>query len=257
MPMLKAVLFDVDGTMAETEEFHRQAFNGAFADLGMGIDWSPALYRELLRVTGGKERLAAYFRNCAMEVPEQMIRRLHAAKNARYGRMLREGAVRLRPGVVRLMAEAESAGVRLGIATTTSPENLDVLLRSALAPDWARRFACIVAGDQVARKKPAPDVFLANLERLGIYATEAVAIEDSQAGIAAARNAHIAVVATPSQYTLADDFSGADVVAPHLGEPQLPWEGPVAGLSARWIRIEDLQRLVSAREIAPRNEVAQ
>jgi beta-phosphoglucomutase-like phosphatase (HAD superfamily) len=260
--MLKAVLFDVDGTLAETEELHRHAFNQAFTQLGYDVTWSPQDYRELLRVTGGKERLTRYFRNIRTIMPEDRIVALHAAKNALYGAALGTQAIGLRPGVVRLIGEARAAGLALGIATTTCAVNLDALLAPLLAPllgaapagcaakDWSALFACIVSGDQVARNKPAPDVYLACLQRLGIEAHEAVAIEDSPAGAAAARAAGIAVLVAPSHYTLGQDFSDADCVVPDLGEPAQPWLSAAPGFPKHWVDVPGLANLVElAQEV--------
>jgi len=154
--MLKAVLFDVDGTLAETEEFHRRAFNLAFTEQALDVNWCPEEYRQLLRVSGGKERLTRYFRNIRMVMPEERVRAIHAAKNALYGRDLAAGVVRLRPGVLRLISEARAAGLQLGIATTTSVVNLGALLQpllGAAGSDWSSLFDGVVAGDQVAKKK--------------------------------------------------------------------------------------------------------
>jgi len=254
--MLKAVLFDVDGTLAETEEYHRCAFNAAFAQLGVQAHWSAQQYRELLKVTGGKERLRAYFTQRGDLPDDAQIAQLHAAKNALYAQGIAAGAARLRPGVQRLMHEAQRAGVRLGIATTTSEVNLDALLRPLLGAQWSRAFSCVVAGDQVAHKKPAPDVYLACLARLDIGAHEAVAIEDSAAGVRAARAAGIAVVATPSQYTDTDDFSQADCLLPHLGEPDLPWEHLPPGFAQRRLQLADLQRLAGGERRAKAGALA-
>jgi HAD superfamily hydrolase (TIGR01509 family) len=243
--MLKAVLFDVDGTLAETEEFHRHAFNAAFVQNGLAASWSAEEYRELLRVTGGKERLAHYFALRGLAVTEERIRSLHAAKNAWYGQRLGDGSVGLRPGVQRLMTEVQAAGLRLGIATTTSAQNLDALLRPLLGRAWIAQFACVVSGDQVAHKKPAPDVYVACLQRLGLAAEEVLAIEDSPAGIGAARAAGLAVLVTPSLYTLGEDFHGATAVVPDLGEPERPWPSEMPGFARRWVDAEALRALVA------------
>jgi HAD superfamily hydrolase (TIGR01509 family) len=244
--MLKALLFDVDGTLAETEEFHRCAFNSAFADLGLDVQWSVTEYRELLKVTGGKERLAAYFGARGQVLAEERIRTIHEAKNARYARDLEAGRARLRPGVLRLMDEAEAAGIRLGIATTTSPVNLESLLGPLLGEHWKRRFACVVAGDAVARKKPAPDVYQACLAQLGVAPTEAVAVEDSLPGLAAAHAAGIRVILTPSLYTEGEDYAAAEYLLPDLGEPASPWDRAIRGFARRWVQIADLQVIADA-----------
>jgi len=201
-------------------------------------------------VTGGKERMVAYFASQGVVLPDTRIRELHQAKNAGYARGLAAGAAGLRPGVLRIMREARSAGLRLGIATTTSEVNLEALLRPLLGGDWAASFACVVAGDQVVHKKPAPDVYLSCLLRLGIGPDEAVAIEDSAAGVRSAHAAGIAVLATPSQYTDRDDFSLASACVPDLGEPDHRWPEAPAGFPEGHVRLADLQRLVAERGLA-------
>jgi HAD superfamily hydrolase (TIGR01509 family) len=248
--MLKAILFDVDGTLAETEEFHRNSFNAAFARNSIPDRWSMPLYRDLLKVTGGKERIRAYFRDRGAPIPDPQVRAIHDAKNALYAQSLTTSKVRLRPGVRRLIHEAREAGLQVGIATTTTEINVDALLRAGLGSGWPKLFACVVAGDQVERKKPAPDVYIACLARLGIEAHEAVAIEDSPAGVIAARSAGIRVVATPSLYTEGDDFSLADHVLPDLGDPESPWSRPQAWCRSTWLRVEDLQRALGNKERA-------
>jgi len=255
--MLKAIFFDVDGTLAETEEFHRRAFNSAFAQAQMNVHWSVPEYRELLKVTGGKERLRAYFLARGLTVSERDLQALHRSKNELYAQNLRSGSCGLRPGVLRLMTEARDSGVLLGIATTTSLVNVDALLREALGARWKQEFACVVAGDQVAKKKPAPDVYQCCLANLRIAPAQAVALEDSPAGVAAARDAGVAVLATPSVYTMGEDFSRAHRLVPSLGDPTMPWEQPQPGFAQRWVALSDLQRLLAAGEIVPGTEMAQ
>jgi len=215
--LLKALLFDVDGTIAETEEAHRQAFNEAFAFHGIDVHWSRERYRELLRTTGGKERILADFASRGEEIDVALVVSLHKRKNAIYASHVLEGRVPLRPGVLHLMDEARAGGLKLGVATTTSRANVEVLFDSTLGPQWRDWFSCCIAGDEVARKKPAPDVYLAALAALGLEGGEALAIEDSAAGVASARAAGLAVVATPSAYTQDEDFGAATIVLADLG----------------------------------------
>lgn len=255
--MLKAILFDVDGTLAETEEFHRCAFNAAFARHNIEASWSVAEYRELLRVTGGKERLNAYFRARGLAVSGRDLELLHRTKNEVYAQNLAAGQAGLRPGVLRLMQDAQQAGCMLAITTTTSLVNVDALLRQQIGPDWRQAFSAVVAGDQVAKKKPAPDVYQHCLGLLRIAPQQAIAVEDSPAGVASACQAGILVLATPSVYTMGEDFSQADALVPSLGDPAAPWEDAIAGFSRRWVEMSDLQRLAARQEIAPATEMAQ
>lgn len=224
---LQALIFDVDGTLAETEEMHRRAFNEAFASLGLDWNWPAPLYTELLRIAGGKERILHYLmthrpRDAAAH--ESQVAKIYALKTKLYSGMVREGKIELRRGVARLIEEARSAGIRLAIATTTNPANVDALLQRAFAPAGESLFGVIVAGDEVAAKKPAPDVFDVALRRLGMRASACIAFEDSANGVLSARRAGLAVVATPSAYTADDDFAGAVSVVSSLGEPGEPHE---------------------------------
>lgn len=219
---LQAVIFDVDGTLADTEEAHRKAFNATFEEFGLPWRWDAALYRELLAVTGGKERIAHYCRQAdparlAHPGAEAFIARLHAHKTRLYEEMVRGGQVAARPGVVRLLRELREARVRLAIATTTSRANVDVLLATILAvssePAFFEAKGC---GEEAQAKKPAPDVYLWVLDKLGLAGADCLAIEDSRNGVQAARAAGIPVLVTESSWTQGEDFTGAIAVLPHL-----------------------------------------
>ncbi|MFK4509896.1 HAD superfamily hydrolase (TIGR01509 family) [Bradyrhizobium daqingense] len=213
-----ALIFDVDGTLAETEELHRQAFNHAFARYGLGWEWDRAVYKDLLRVTGGKERMRAYHARLETAVPlsDADIAELHRVKTAHYAGLIETGCCPLRPGVAELLAAAKARRQRLAIATTTSHGNIDALLSQALGPRWAVDFDAVVAGDDVRHKKPAPDVYLEVLARLRLDAPDCVAIEDSANGLIAASRANIPVLITRSLFFREDDFSDARVVLDDL-----------------------------------------
>ncbi|SCB46352.1 haloacid dehalogenase superfamily, subfamily IA, variant 3 with third motif having DD or ED [Bradyrhizobium shewense] len=215
-----ALIFDVDGTLAETEELHRQAFNHAFARHGLDWQWDRAVYKDLLRVTGGKERMRAYQERLgiAPALSDADIAALHRIKTAHYAGLVETGCCSLRPGVIELLAAAKARGQRLAIATTTSHGNIDALLSQALGADWAAEFDAIVAGDDVRHKKPAPDVYLETLARLQLDAADCVAIEDSANGLIAASRAGIPVLITRSMFFADDDFSAARAVLDDLSE---------------------------------------
>lgn len=240
--MLRALIFDVDGTLAETEDLHRQAFNRAFSSLGLPWTWDPALYADLLKVMGGKERLVHYIETAHPADAEALLARLpeiHGLKTRIYGSLVDSGMLGLRPGIARLLAEAREGGVALAVATTTSRENVDALI-AANFPRGEKPFDVIAAGDEAARKKPAPDVFLLALERLGVDAREAVAFEDSAAGIRSALDAGLPVLATRSRYTPSHKLDGAFSAVSDLGEPDKPhthmaghpWPGGIVTLAA-------------------------
>lgn len=224
---LSALIFDVDGTLAETErDGHRPAFNAAFAEAGLGWFWGETLYGDLLKVTGGKERMlhyAARFDSEFLAAPDRdaRIAALHKAKTRHYLALLESGAIPLRPGVAALLAQARAAGLRLAIATTTTPENVTSLLALSLGPEAPGWFEVIGAGDIVAAKKPAPDIYLWVLERLGLPGEACLAIEDSAAGLASARLAGIPTLVTPCESTWGQDFSSALAVLPDLAATDL------------------------------------
>lgn len=211
--MIKAVIFDVDGTLAETEEVHRLAFNRAFADAGLDWSWDQELYRRLLKVTGGKERIAHFLEIFGMPPMEAaQIGALHKAKTAFYTRMVEGGEVLLRPGIAEFLDALRERRTKLAIATTTSLPNIEALLSSTLGARWRDRFVAVAAGDMVERKKPAPDVYELALRLLELPAADCVAVEDSRNGILSAKGAGLRVIAVRSAYCAADDLGGADVV---------------------------------------------
>ncbi|HEX6361374.1 MAG TPA: HAD-IA family hydrolase, partial [Albitalea sp.] len=216
MNRLQALIFDVDGTLADTEDAHRAAFNEAFAEAGLDWHWDTPLYTRLLEVSGGKERIAHWWRAQhgdvtvidAVELADT-VQRLHDLKTAAYERRVREGEVRLRPGVPELVRAAHGAGLALAIATTTSPINIAALLRAALGPDWRFLFQVVEDASTAPRKKPDPQVYVQTLQRLGLPATACLAFEDSANGLAAARRAGLATIVTPNDFTRHHDFAGA------------------------------------------------
>ncbi|MET4386191.1 HAD superfamily hydrolase (TIGR01509 family) [Bradyrhizobium sp. F1.4.3] len=215
-----ALIFDVDGTLAETEELHRQAFNEAFARHRLDWQWDRAVYKDLLRVAGGKERIRAYHARLRIASPlsDADIAELHRIKTAHYVELIETGCCALRPGVADLLVAAKARGQRLAIATTTSHGNIDALLSRALGTRWAADFDAIVAGDDVRHKKPAPDVYLEILARLKLEPSDCVAIEDSANGLIAAARANIPVLITRSMFFRDDDFTEARFVLDDLSE---------------------------------------
>lgn len=225
---LQALLFDVDGTLADTErDGHRVAFNLAFRDAGLGWEWDAALYGKLLAVTGGKERIRFYLDkyNRDFQAPadlDNFIAGLHQAKTDHYTRLLSEGRIPLRPGVERLLREARKAGLRLAIATTTTPANVEALLVHTVGAESLAWFEVIAAGDIVPAKKPAPDIYFYALEEMKLDPASCLAFEDSLNGIRATHGANLKTIITVNDYTRDDDFSGAALVLDTFGEPDAP-----------------------------------
>jgi beta-phosphoglucomutase-like phosphatase (HAD superfamily) len=232
---LKALIFDVDGTLADTEEAHRGAFNESFRQHGLDWNWSKPTYAHLLSVAGGKERLKAHIDSLALPAGENLeltgrIAAIHRAKTEIYASMVQSGQVPLRDGVERLIDEAAAANVQLAIASTTTLANIETLLRTALGRYSMQRFAVVGAGDQVRHKKPAPEIYRFVLRELARPAEDCVAIEDSRNGLTAAKTAGLYTVVTPSHWTLTEDFSAADLVLPSLGSAAKPLPPRAAAL---------------------------
>lgn len=214
--VLQALIFDVDGTLADTEAAHLAAFNQAFSEFGLDWHWDEALYVQLLNISGGKERIRHYWKTRQpglLEVEamamQQTVDRLHELKTAAYERAVKDGAVRLRPGVLRLMNEALAEGLQMAIATTTSTVNVAALLRREMGPDWRMNFSAIGDASTAPIKKPHPQVYLQMLAALKLPPSQCLAFEDSYNGLAAAMAAGLPCVITPTRFTARHDFSGA------------------------------------------------
>jgi HAD superfamily hydrolase (TIGR01509 family) len=244
---IEALIFDLDGTLADTEEAHRTAFNLAFEHMALGWRWDRTQYRRLLDTTGGKERLAAYIAQLSLSAAERsrlmaLLPQIHADKTRFYSSLVRDGGLSLRPGVARLIDEALAAGCRLAIASTTTAANVDALLQANLGSRGLDMFSVIACGDQVRAKKPAPDIYQLALHHLALEPGRAVAFEDSANGLRAARAAGLWTVVTPTYWSEDGDFTGAGLLLPDLGDPTQPLPGEPGGQlhQAAWLGFAEL-----------------
>jgi HAD superfamily hydrolase (TIGR01509 family) len=249
----RALIFDVDGTLADTEETHRQAFNAAFLAHNLGWEWSPELYGDLLGVTGGKERIGKYLDSAPMpESDKAALRRLvplvHSTKTRLFTEFVEMGNVPLRPGVARLIGAARAAGIPLAIASTTTPANVNTLLTRTLGLGAQGWFSAIATGDVVANKKPAPDIYRLALGTLRLPASGCVAIEDSALGVRAAKAAGLYTIAVPTRWTASQDLSAADLVLPSLGDAQHPLDAAAAARigGAKMLGLAEIAALLDA-----------
>ncbi len=244
---LEAVIFDVDGTLAETEELHRQAFNEAFERHGRDWRWDRAAYHDLLAVEGGLARIRAHVEAVAPRELANLehagaLEAIHATKSAIYPSLVEQG-VPLRPGVARLLRDVRSSGLKLAACTTSTRETFEALILGALGFDALDWFSAVVAREDVDAVKPDPAPYLATLDRLGVAAGAAMVIEDSGRGLAAARAAGVETLAVPGLYTRDDDLSGAALAVSDLGEPAAPFEvlagdpGPFGYVSTDALRV--------------------
>jgi beta-phosphoglucomutase-like phosphatase (HAD superfamily) len=227
---LEAIIFDVDGTMAETEEAHRQAFNRTFAERSLDWVWDEKLYRKLLQVTGGKERIRHFLKKHRPEGArpflenDDLVIDLHKRKTDIYMDLVSTGEVPLRPGVERLILQAKAEGMRLAIATTTNIKPLSALFEGTLGRKAMTWFSAIAAGDVVPHKKPAPHIYRLVLQGLELSGKQCLALEDTEHGVSAARATKTPVVVTVSQYSQGQNFSKALAVLSDLGEEGAPFE---------------------------------
>ncbi len=220
---IKAIIFDVDGTLADTEDGHRKSFNQAFADEGLDWNWDVAMYDKLLKVTGGKERIKYFVSDFLQGYNKPadfdgFVKNLHAVKTKHYTTMLAAGSIPLRPGVKHLIEQAHAAGITLAIATTTTPQNVSALLEVALGKDWEKYFSANGCGDIVPHKKPAPDIYFWVMEKLGLTGADCIALEDSENGLRSSLAAGIKTFVTINHYTRNQDFTGAAAVFDDLSD---------------------------------------
>ena len=224
MAELKALIFDCDGVLVDTErDGHRVAFNRAFTEKGYDFQWDVPLYGELLKIAGGKERMRAYFEKNDWPNNESdkdaLIKELHKLKTDLYMQIIESRQLPLRPGVKRLMDEAIEAGITLAVCSTSNERAVNLVVEKLLGAERKSKFSAILAGDVVSNKKPDPEIYNLAKERLNLDPLECVVVEDSRNGLLAAKGAGMICIVTTNGYTAEEDFSEADMVVSELGEP--------------------------------------
>ncbi len=258
--MVKALVFDCDGVLADTErDGHRPAFNQTFREFGLPVEWSEEDYADKLQIAGGKERMASLLTPefvAANDLPADaegqaaVLAAWHKRKTAIYTEMVEAGRLPPRPGIRRIIGEAQDAGWTLAVASTSAEASVRAILEQAAGPERAARFDVVLAGGVVERKKPAPDIYLLALERLGLPATDTLAIEDSRNGLLAATDAGLRCVLTVNGYTEHEDNTEALLVVSSLGDPGGERTHVLANRSAAqptdFVTLDDLQRCLAS-----------
>ena len=241
---MPALIFDCDGVLADTEkDGHLPAFNDAFAEFDLDLRWDVPTYAEKVKIGGGKERIAS-------DLPDEadtgeLVKALHRRKTELFLERVRDGLLPGRPGIHRLIEEALASGWTVAVASTSAEPSVRGVLEHAVGPDLAAR-CHVFAGDIVAAKKPAPDIYLLVLHELHLDPRSCVVVEDSGIGLQAAVAAGLTTVITVSTFTGEDDFAGAALVLDHLGEPGRPatqLSGPI-GLVDRFVTLSNLESLL-------------
>jgi len=229
--MVKALIFDCDGVIADTERFgHLPAFNQTFEEFGLPVRWTEEEYGVKLKIAGGKERMASLLTDefvqqahlpTDAEEQRKMLAEWHKRKTAIFKEIVQAGRLPGRPGIARIVDEAIANHWKLAIASTSAEESVRAILEHVVGQDHATHFE-VLAGDIIPKKKPAPDIYLLALERLRTAPEEAIVIEDSRNGLLAAIAAGLRCVVTLSSYTVDEDMQEAILVVSHLGDPDNP-----------------------------------
>ena len=251
---LQAILFDCDGVLAETErDGHRVAYNAAFRKMSIDACWDPDLYKKLVMISGGKERMRTYFSSLPEKFPQDqynshLIQLLYERKTRIYQKICYNGLLPTRPGIVRLIQEAHQASVGLFVCSTSHKDSVEALLCANAGAESLSWLTDLFCGDIVPRKKPAPDIYNAAIQKHHLDPSSCVVIEDSRNGLLAAKGAGISCIVTPSFYTIGEDFSEADAVISSLGDPGGPKTELIRGGKLRithsYVSLEDLRTVL-------------
>jgi len=253
MARLKAIFFDQDGVIIDTErDGHRVSFNETFKEFGYNFEWGVDEYHDLLQISGGKERMKHYLQTkgfgqpVAPEEVDDLIARMHKRKTALFIEMVESGRLPLRPGIHRFMQEAMAGGLKLGVCTTSSEKTANTIAYQVLKDVT---FDVVLAGDVVEKKKPAPDIYNLALKKTGLRPEDCFVVEDSRNGVLAAKAAGLRVLATTNVYTEKEDLSPAEVIVSCLGDPAgekaVLRKGPAAVVQDGVVHVEAVVRAFS------------
>jgi HAD superfamily hydrolase (TIGR01509 family) len=263
--MNAALLFDCDGTLAETEQFgHLEAFNRMWREFGVPWRWSVEEYGRKLNISGGRDRMLSLYDDPAFravfEPPhdeaawQEMVLVWHKRKSALYQEMIRSGQIPPRAGIRRLVREAAGAGWKIGVCSGSAPDSVQTVLKYVLGPETAAQFSLVLCGDMVARKKPDPEIYTVAAQRLGVPIERCLVIEDSRIGLMAAKAAGARCLVTVSSFTEHEDFAEADLVVSCLGdpggEPCRVLANRCAARPSGYVTLRDLNRLLALKEAA-------
>lgn len=226
---MPALVLDCDGVLADTERYgHLPAFNATFEEHGLGVRWDEEEYAHLLKVGGGKERMATLFDDLALvrahnfpadaAARQELLTQWHTTKTERFTQRVADGDIPARPGVARVIAAALDAGWVVAVASTSAEKSVCAVLEHAVGHERAARIP-VFAGDVVPAKKPDPAIYNLAVDRLGLDRATTLVVEDSRNGLLAATGAGLACVVTVNGYTREESFDEAVLVVSELGDP--------------------------------------